>query len=143
MNGEVTHSPVLSRIHSTGHDDNEGSRRKSFVRRYSVVQSTEEQFKSTDDFRFYGAYSHDRKKLDYSYHVHYQKSRQWLHDSIIEYYLQNGSKANPNNNHLPCEPWLILTAGVQGAGKRFTIDELVKSNKLPILSFVSVDTGKK
>ena len=146
--GEFTGtSVVIHRLNSTGHPTDEEldhlRRKKQFqVRRFSVVASTEEHFRSTEDLGFYGAYGHIRKKLDYSYHAHYTKSRQWLHDSIIDAYLQdigsNGGEPDP----LPCSPWLVLTAGVQGAGKRYSIDELIKTNQFPLLSFVWVDTGK-
>eukprot|EP00977_Amphora_coffeiformis_P006958 scaffold1513_cov100-Amphora_coffeaeformis.AAC.7 len=33
---------------------------------------------------FHGAYAKVRQQLDYSYHTHYRKERQWLHDAIIE-----------------------------------------------------------
>jgi len=39
-------------------------------------------------FQSYGVYGYIRQeRLDYNYHVHYRKERQWLHDSIIEDYL--------------------------------------------------------
>jgi len=101
---------------------------------------THETFKNLDDVGFYGAYAHIRQKLDYTYHRHYKKERQWLHDSIIEDYLFHSSPSHPF--YVPCEPWIILTVGVQGSGKRYTIDKLVESNRLRLLSFVYVDTGK-
>jgi hypothetical protein len=132
--------PLLLRHKTTGHDALDGQRWKAHPRRFSISHSTEEQFKSSDDFGFYGAYGHIRKQLDYSYHCHYRKERQWLHDSFIEDYLQSGLYADPNC--LPIGPWLILTVGCQGAGKRYVIDKLVETNRLPLLSFVCVDTGK-
>lgn len=129
----------LVRHGTTGHDFGENGRYQH-RRHFSISHSTEDRCRSLDDEGFYGAYGHIRKKLDYSYHQHYRKERQWLHDSIIEAYLQNGAYADPNC--LPHQPWLILTVGCQGAGKRFTIDTLVKSNRLPLLSFVCVDVGE-
>jgi hypothetical protein len=43
--------------------------------KFSVTFSTEHHFRCPDDEppRFYGAYGHIRKQLDYSYHVHYRK----------------------------------------------------------------------
>lgn len=140
--GEDMVQSVLVRQRTTGHDDHQSgvhSNSKRHNRCFSVSNSTEELFKSLDDFGFYGAHGHIRKQLDYSYHQHYRKERQWLHDSIIEDYLHNGAYADPNC--LPCEPWLILTVGCQGAGKRFLIDKLVNEEKLKLLSFVCIDTG--
>lgn len=103
-----------------------------------LKSSTEEHFRSQkDEQKFYGAYGHIRKKLDYSYHSHYQKQRQWLHDSIIDDILNNAAQAE-----IQCEPWIIITAGAQGSGKRYTIEELMKTNRLPLTSMVFVDTGK-
>jgi hypothetical protein len=48
-----------------------------------IHKSTSETFRN-HEAKFYGAYAEYRKKLDYKYHVHYKKERQWLHDSIIE-----------------------------------------------------------
>ena len=51
--------------------------------RFTCEKSTSETFKNPEA-KFYGAFSSYRRKLDYKYHVHYKKERQWLHDSIIE-----------------------------------------------------------
>jgi len=112
--------------------------RRSLRRRFSVERSTEEQHKceEKDKIGFYGEFGNERKKLDYDYHSHYRKERQWLHDSIIEDYL------HPDGDNLPTEPWLIFTVGAQGAGKRHTVDNLMKKERLPLLSFVFVDPGK-
>jgi hypothetical protein len=40
-----------------------------------------------------------------------------------------------------CSPWFILTAGPQGAGKRYTVDCLVKTRRWPFTSLVVVDAG--
>lgn len=140
--GNTMVNPVLKRHSTTGHDGSllKDGHFKTHIRSFSISHSTETLFKSLDDFGFYGAHGHIRKQLDYSYHQHYRKERQWLHDSIIEDYLHNGAYADPNS--LPCDPWLILTVGCQGAGKRYVIDKLVNEGKLPLLSFVCVDTGK-
>jgi len=80
-------------------------------RRFSLDLSTEEQHQSTEmvpdasvdgydddndnecknnneDFSD-GPYAHIRKALDYNYHSHYRKERQWLQDSIINELLSN------------------------------------------------------
>lgn len=49
--------------------------------------NTTEELHAADptDVGFYGAHGHLRKTLlDYNYHAHYKKERQWLHDAIIE-----------------------------------------------------------
>lgn len=109
-----------------------------FYRPLCLESSTEEHFRCQEagEQRFYGAYGHLRQKLDYSYHSHYQKQRQWLHDSIIDDILNNVTQAE-----IQCEPWVIITAGAQGAGKRHTMEQLLKTNRLPLTSIVFVDTG--
>jgi predicted kinase len=105
--------------------------------RFSVFQSTEQQNRSTDT-QFYGAFAHLRKKLDYNYQSHYVKERQWLQDSIIEDMLDNEAETKVQCV-TPTEPWLVYTVGAQGAGKHFTIQQLVQHGRLPLLSFVAVD----
>lgn len=125
----------------------------------------------TDSDLFFGAYGHLRKKLDYSYHCHYRKERQWLHDSIIEDFLEHqeelhllvdqanepgiGTLTPPNNTDetgsqfaiqarsngsIPL--WLILSVGIQGAGKHYTINKLVENGRLRVVPFVSISPGR-
>lgn len=58
--------------------------------------------------------------------------RQFVHDGIVEEYLEGSADAGSKN-------WLILTVGVQGAGKQHAIRELIESGHLPITSYVRVD----
>ena len=122
------------------------SRRKSSVRnglihkKFSTLQSTADHFRSEDDLGFYGPYAHIRKNLDYSYHSHYRKERQWLQDSIVDDLL--GTVNDTNVCTTPTEPWLIYTVGAPGAGKRYTLLELVKKQQLPLLSYVAVDVDE-
>jgi len=141
--------------------------------------------KPHDGSLFFGAYGHIRSQLDYTYHSHYKKERQWLHDSIIEDALARAasscntecassftstdneagtgigktkSSASIGSNHssvsstsskgnkvkterklLKSVPWLILTVGAQGAGKRHTVQQLVQKQRLVLLSFIVVD----
>jgi len=39
---------------------------------------------NNENFYFGGPFAHIRRKLDYKYHSHYTKQRQWLQDSIID-----------------------------------------------------------
>lgn len=136
---------------STGHlvDDQNGTQLSTaakgrLIKRFSIQKSTEEHHKETDDTGYYGAYGSLRKKLDYSYHVHYRKERQWLHDAIIEDCLLEHQHDDWSEQDmttvLPKNPWLIIIAGVHGAGKHHVIRELIDSKRLPLLSFVCVDT---
>jgi hypothetical protein len=105
---------------------------------FGVEDSTEEHFRSRDDEkRFYGAYGHLREKMDYSYHSHYQKQRQWLHDSIIDDILNSASQAE-----LQCEPWAILVASALGKETTFPMEELLRTKHLPLSSMVTVDTDE-
>jgi predicted kinase len=111
-------------------------RRLGSVRRFSSLLSTE-QLHCADNLLFHGPYSHLRRVLDYSYYRNYSKERQWLQDAIIEDMLDNVD--DPDMCITPTEPWFIFTVGARGAGKNHVIRSLVKSGRLPILSFVHVD----
>jgi hypothetical protein len=89
-------APILeipNKSKTTGHN-NPAPRRAAFAkskrapsRRFSTIESTEDYhtFKDGVGNQFYGAYGHIRKMLDYTYHAGaYNKTRQFLHDSIIE-----------------------------------------------------------
>ena len=108
-------------------------------RRFSVGLSTENHFRiGVDDTPLYvGAFGNIRKQyLDHdSFHCHYRKERQWLHDSIIEDYLENVEPVVPG-----CETrWLVLTVGVQGAGKNYTMMNLADEEKFLLTSYCCVD----
>jgi hypothetical protein len=53
---------------------------------------------------------------------------------------------NSGNNHCceaeVCHPWLILTAGPQGAGKRYTVEQLVRRGQWSFSTLVVVDSGE-
>jgi len=146
-------SPPMHRVATTGHllDDFSAKHisqkaRDRLVKRFSVLKSTEEHHSETQDdaVGFYGAYGNLRKKLDYKYHVHYRKERQWLHDAIIEdcflEHQHDDWSQQEMTTVLPKHPWLIIMAGVHGAGKHHVIRELINTEKLPLLSYVCVDT---
>lgn len=136
----------LYRFDSTGHDAGghvpaqQRRSQRAMIRRFSVALSTESYFKTSEDTNCYGAYGHVREKLDYDYHSHYRKDRQWFHDSIIEDLLEHSDSTSVCE--YPTEPWLILSAGVQGAGKSFTIHNLIRTGYLPLLTFVYVDSDE-
>lgn len=62
-------------------------RRESSRRRFSVLQSTEENNRC-DNCEFYGKFAHIRETLDYDYHSNYTLERQGYQDSIISEYLE-------------------------------------------------------
>jgi len=114
--------------------------KRAHTRCFSVQMSTEQNHKS-EDMNFFGPYSHIRKQLDYSYHSNYKKERQWLQDSIIEDMLKTAELTDVNGDvcTTPTEPWLVLTAGVQGSGKTHTIRKLKEKGRFPLMAFVAVD----
>ena len=83
--------------------------------------------------------------------------RQWLHDSIIEDYLDdleeeadaslsseieniNATSQRSGADKASETTWLIMTAGVKGAGKHYTIQRLILEDKLPMVnSYVVAD----
>jgi hypothetical protein len=105
---------------------------------------------------FVGPFAHIRKKLDYSYHSCYTKERQWLQDSIIDDILGDiitrtlhatqdaHSILEPPDSVCtdPTNPWILFTAGVQGAGKFHAVRTLVQEGYLPLLGFIHVDTDR-
>lgn len=130
------------RSDSTGHEalklrhERRASLKRFESRRFSILMSTEDFNREiSDQVQYYGAYAHIRKRLDHEYHVHYKKERQWLQNSIVEDCLFHDGKYE-----IPTQPWLIYAAGVMGAGKHYTISTLVEDDRLPLLSYVLVDT---
>ncbi|KAL3917456.1 MAG: hypothetical protein SGILL_004704 [Bacillariaceae sp.] len=114
------------------------------LKRFSVTLSTEDYHSELDRTAVYGPYAHLRKILleMSSHYQNYAIQRQWLQDAIIEDFLDNVSNDNDDDPTLcitPTEPWLIFTVGARGAGKNHILHKLVKSGRLPILSFVQVD----
>mmetsp|Transcript_2937 Transcript_2937/g.6358 ORF Transcript_2937/g.6358 Transcript_2937/m.6358 type:complete len:634 (-) Transcript_2937:139-2040(-) len=108
--------------------------------RFSVLVSTEENNRSKD-MNFYGPFAHIRKTLDYTYHSNYTKQRQVFQDSIIEEFLESVSLTDVNGDvcTTPTEPWVVFSAGAMGAGKGYTINELVTKGHFPLLAFVTID----
>jgi predicted kinase len=113
-------------------------RRASDLRKFSPIISTE-QCNRDDTAPFRGPYTHLRKELDYGHHSMYRKERQWLQDSIIEDMLEANLPDDFSTCVTPMEPWLLFTVGPRGAGKKHVVDQLVREDRLPLLSFVRVD----
>ena len=86
--------------------------RRRQVKNFSSRISTEENNRSTVA-EFYGSFSHIRATLDYTYHAHYTRKRQFLQDSIIAEFL-DGAVITDRNGAVcttPTEPWIVFTAG--------------------------------
>ena len=120
---------------------------RGMLRRFCSDVSTEELFRidSGESALFVGAYGHIRKKyIDHvHYHSHYQKERQWLHDSIIEDYIENSNEHSPSSLVVDeGQQWLIFTVGVQGAGKKYTIEYLMEEHTLVLQNFCSIDADE-
>eukprot|EP00977_Amphora_coffeiformis_P010819 scaffold2536_cov169-Amphora_coffeaeformis.AAC.12 len=119
-------------------------RRKSFRRSTrrvaSYTKSTEENHMSPD-MNFYGPFAHIRKTLDYEYHCNYTYERQRFQDTIILEFLQAAIIKDKDGElcTTPTEPWLCFTAGPMGAGKSYTMRNLVDEGRFPLLAFVKVD----
>jgi predicted kinase len=92
---------------------------------------------------FHGKYAALRKNLDYSYHAHYSTERQYMQDSIIDFFLNSTRLAMDETTGGVCssppQPWILFTAGAMGAGKSWSIHQLAKQGHFPLERFVSVD----
>jgi hypothetical protein len=108
---------------------------------------TDQQYASSEQ-KFYGAYGQFRKGLDYTYHTHYQKQRQWLHDSILEDLLEGSNdetflQETGRGDLLSSCCWLVLTVGVKGAGKRYAVDQLALEGRLVLPNnTIMIDTDE-
>ncbi|GKY99368.1 hypothetical protein MPSEU_000891600 [Mayamaea pseudoterrestris] len=108
-----------------------------------TCESTSEMHKNIEA-KFYGAFSSYRRKLDYKYHVHYKKERQWLHDSIIEDIIEGYSQDDDDDDDEASSScgkyfWLVLTIGAQGAGKSYVVDQLMGQGRLPLMNPIVVE----
>ena len=156
------HDMIMTTASSTISDDASMTTSKATLFQpynpFRCNESTEAHFKIPDGEpkKFYGSYGHVRKQLDYTFHCCYRKERQWLHDSIIEDYLEDVEEeedettlssdienfGSTRNSSIPCTDttWLIMTAGVKGAGKHYTIQRLIIEDKLPLTnSYIVAD----
>lgn len=116
----------------------------------------------TDEKLYYGPYAHIRKAMDYSYHSNYNRTRQWLQDSIIEkimeelvfpkscngYDVMTSTTDTPpiliNGNGIdiltiPKEPWFVMVAGEEKVDKGAALKNLMEHDRFPLMYFVLVD----
>eukprot|EP00547_Thalassionema_nitzschioides_P014728 CAMPEP_0194240102 /NCGR_PEP_ID=MMETSP0158-20130606/6377_1 /TAXON_ID=33649 /ORGANISM="Thalassionema nitzschioides, Strain L26-B" /LENGTH=746 /DNA_ID=CAMNT_0038974741 /DNA_START=99 /DNA_END=2339 /DNA_ORIENTATION=- len=109
----------------------------------SQQQKAEDPKKQQQPILFYGKYTHLRATLDYTFHeTHYSESRQCLQDRIIDSFLESPQIVDQYGQtcRVPTEPWIVFTAGAMGAGKSYTMKQLVlRQNRFPLLAFVMVD----
>lgn len=105
------------------------------------TQSTEENHRASHS-EFYGQFAHIRATLDYEYHSNYTFARQLLQDSIVRSFLEAAIVKDSRGRvcSTPTRPWIVFTAGAMGAGKGFTVSQLVKDGHFPLLAFVRVNT---
>ena len=85
---------TIHRVHTTGNlrDDYITAKQLTPSAHQRLVKRFQQHLTTTEEHHavagapaiFYGSYANIRKKLDYTYHAHYRKERQWLHDCIIE-----------------------------------------------------------
>lgn len=145
--GDRQHALIQQQVQSAEDEDKDEKklRKSRLVRRFSVLKSTEQHHVAdADDKTFYGVYGHLRKCLDYNYHVHYTKKRQWFHDAVVADSLfkdNDWSEVGPNTKIPTTSLWLILTVGIHGVYKHSVIHNLIASKKLPLTTFVRIDTG--
>jgi predicted kinase len=107
---------------------------------FSALQSSEENHKS-GDMKFYGQFAHIRATLDYSYHQNYTAGRQMFQDAIINEFLDEAVLKDQNGKvcTTPTMPWIVFTAGAFGAGKSYTLQQLVLKGRFPLMAFVRVN----
>lgn len=94
------------------------------------------------DNTFFGPFRDIRATLDYSFHRNYTRDRQRLQDSIITKFLDEAVLTDAQNGKMcttPTQPWLVFTAGAFGAGKSYTLHQLVQKGRFPLMAFVRVN----
>lgn len=95
----------------------------------------------TNSELYTGSFGQIRKQLDYQYHAHYRKERQWLHDAVIEDVSLEGEESSKKENMARQTPWLILLIGTRESSKHSFVKDLIDSNRLRLHRFVTVDPG--
>jgi predicted kinase len=107
---------------------------------FSTLKSSEENHAS-DDMIFYEPYADIRASLDYTYHKNYTMERQRLQASIVQKFLDDAILIDQNGEvcTIPTRPWIVFTAGAFGAGKGYTLNQLVRKGRFPLMAFVRVN----
>lgn len=119
----------------------------------------EEQKQKEDRFVvFTPTFCEARSKLDYTYHTHVMKQRQYLQDAIIQRIVSrttiNSTTTNWNpaksiladEDHVPSltalkhRPWIVFTAGPMGVGKGYVITQLQQLQLFNVRDhFITID----
>jgi Zeta toxin len=116
----------------------------------------EDEQKEKDDrfVLFTPTFCEARSKLDYTYHTHVVKQRQYLQDAIIQRIVStmtinstttnwNLTKSMPaNTDHVPPKhrPWIVFTAGPMGVGKGYVITQLQQLQLFNVRDhFITID----
>lgn len=76
-------------------------------RTYTI--STEQKYATSGPPHFVGKFQRTRAVLDYTWHAHYEPSRQHVQDAIVDTFLSGGVRVE--------QPWIVYTAGAMGAGE--------------------------
>merc|ERR1719203_109666 len=108
---------------------------------YSVNLSTQENY-GMEGKDFHGRFGEIRAGLDFEYHGNYIKSRQEFQDKIVEKLLDGTTIHDSISGRVcktPTAPWIVFTAGVMGAGKSHTMNQMNSKGLFPYKSYVVVD----
>jgi hypothetical protein len=143
-------------------DDNHDDDHDNTATSSSSLTSSSSSFKL-----FTSTFCEARSKLDYTYHTHVVKNRQYLQDAILKRIVslpiinsmensattrsssddmnrcndesQNICNSN-NNTNTTSRPWIVFTAGPMGVGKGYVITQLQQQNLLNIRDyFITID----
>lgn len=108
---------------------------------FAIDRSTKEIY-GADNLEYYGPFRDVRAKLDYNYHGNYLKSRQQFQDRIVEKFFSGTTIRDSVHGHdckTALSPWIVFTAGVMGAGKSHTMQQLASRGLFPLASYVVAD----
>ena len=99
---------------------------------YDYRKTTNENYSvPAEEALLVGEYAAIRKKLDYSYHVHYSAARQLWQDRAIRSVVW---RTEPQGS-----PWVVYTCGPMGAGKGFVLSWMSRNKYFPLEDIVCID----
>jgi dephospho-CoA kinase len=91
--------------------------------------------KINEYYKIMAKYDYLKKYIDYTYHQHYPKLRELLHERIIDSYFENKNFYKTNNK-------IIFTAGCYGAGKSHLLKYMHNKQKIDIDEYIHIDQDK-
>lgn len=103
---------------------------------FSLDLSTKENY-AVDNMEYFGPFKDIRATLDYNYHGNYLKSRQEFQDKIVEKFFSGTTIHDCGGAEVAT--WIAFTAGVMGAGKSHTMQQLASRGLFPLESYVVAD----